>query len=248
MGALHQGHLSLIRAAREQECVIASIFVNPLQFGQGEDFSKYPRTIEADSQLLQEQGADILFLPDPDDLELDSPIQVTVSGNLSEKWEGSIRPGHFKGVATIVTKLFHLVEPTHAYFGLKDLQQCAVIRQLVKGLNFPIELRFQETIREPSGLALSSRNSYFSDEDRQAASQLYQALCQVRESYRSDRDSLAKLLQAAESDLVKKDFHIEYLELVDKSISKELFEVTNTARLIVAARFKGVRLIDNIAI
>ena len=182
MGALHEGHLSLVRAARG-ECgfVVVSIFVNPLQFSPGEDFARYPRREEEDAALLERAGADLLYLPDPEHFyPPDFSTTVAVSG-VSEGGEGEIRPGHFGGVATVVAKLFHQVSPDAAWFGRKDLQQLAVIRRMVRDLDFPVRIAAGETVRERDGLAMSSRNAYLSADERRRAADLSRALFTARD-------------------------------------------------------------------
>ena len=177
MGALHEGHLSLVRAARAgNRVVVASIFVNPLQFGPGEDFGAYPRNEDADVKLLVDEGADAIFIPSPDEMyPPDRSTSVSV-GALGEVLEGTHRPGHFDGVCTVVAKLFNIVRPGRAYFGQKDAQQAAVVRRMVRDLNFDLEIVVCPTVREPDGLAMSSRNAYLSESERRTATVLFRAL------------------------------------------------------------------------
>ena len=182
MGYLHEGHLSLARAAR-QECeqVVVSIFVNPTQFGPREDLSRYPRDLPRDLKLLEQAGADVIFTPTADDIYPPGfACYVDPTGPLVERLEGASRPGHFRGVATVVAKLFQIVRPERAYFGQKDAQQVAVIRRMVADLYLPVDLRMLPTVREPDGLAMSSRNAYLSPDERQAATILYRALTEAR--------------------------------------------------------------------
>src|SRR6202167_4532080 len=194
MGALHEGHLSLVRAAQSKcDAVAASIFVNPLQFGPTEDLAKYPRTFDRDVQLLEKESVDILFAPAPAEMYTPGAVTyVTVEG-LSDKLCGKSRPGHFRGVATVVAKLFHIVEPELAFFGQKDAAQCAIIRRMVRDLNFPIEIVVGPIVREPDGLAMSSRNAYLSSEQREVALVLSRALSEVKKCFDRGERNAAKL-------------------------------------------------------
>lgn len=239
MGSLHEGHKALLREARlTGGFVVASVFVNPTQFGPGEDFDAYPRDEAGDLAALAEAGCDVAFLPTAAELYADGGTRV-LAGAVASRWEGELRPGHFDGVATVLAKLFGAVGPCRAYFGLKDLQQCAVVRALVEDLMLPVELRWVETVREPSGLALSSRNRYFTDEQRAGAAALYAALsaCATGESSAEEARHL----------LAERGFDIEYLACVDPRTMQELPFPAPGARWIAAARYCGVRLIDNIA-
>ncbi|NTW04184.1 MAG: pantoate--beta-alanine ligase, partial [Oscillochloris sp.] len=184
MGYLHAGHLSLVRQAR-QECgaVAVSIFVNPTQFGPNEDFSRYPRNMEHDLELLAEAGVDLVFTPEPAEMYPRDFGTAVVLPAADDVLEGSARPGHFRGVATVVCKLLNIAQPTRAYFGQKDAQQTVVVRQMVRDLNIPTEIVVSPTVREPDGLALSSRNTYLTPEQRRAATVLYRALTAARERY-----------------------------------------------------------------
>ncbi len=247
MGALHRGHASLLDQCRtECETVVLSIYVNPLQFGPKEDFSKYPRPIQADLEVAERAGTDVVFAPDGADLTGGMLTKVTVSG-VSELFEGAMRPGHFDGVATIVCKLLNIVRPDVAYFGLKDLQQCAVVRQAVADLGIATRLELCETVREESGLALSSRNEYLDKRQRKDAALLYRTLCLVAEQLRagnekepSFRDALATLTEAG--------FDTEYLDLVDPRTMKPVSVASPGSRLVIASRYCNVRLIDNILV
>lgn len=250
MGALHAGHSSLVRAAREDcDLVVASVFVNPLQFGPEEDYRAYPRTFEEDLATLDAEGVAVCFHPDTASFTpTDRRTTVHVSG-LSERWEGVSRPGHFDGVATIVTKLFAAVLPDRAYFGEKDYQQLVVIRRLVADLDLPVSVVGCPTVRDPDGLALSSRNAYLSDEDRARALALSRALRTVAEGFSGDpewaRTTLRTMLEAAPGLLV------DYAEVVDPETLEPLEGVTTSpARALVAAHVgpgdRRTRLIDNI--
>ncbi len=197
MGALHEGHLSLVRAAKSQcDVVGASIFVNPLQFGPKEDLAKYPRNFDRDCELLKEEGVDFLFAPSVEEMYPAGAVtHVTVEG-LSDRLCGKSRPNHFRGVTTVVAKLFHIVEPDVAFFGQKDAAQLAIIRQMVRDLNFAIEIEACPIIREPDGLAMSSRNAYLNSEERKAALALYSTLKRVQQLFDQGEQNAARLIEA----------------------------------------------------
>lgn len=248
MGALHKGHLSLMRQAkRECDAVAVSIFVNPLQFGPNEDLSRYPRQEEADIALCAEVGVDQVFIPFARELTESMLTHVHVK-DVGDAWEGAHRPGHFDGVATIVLKLFNIVGPDVAYFGLKDLQQCAVIEQTVSDLAVPVDLEFVETVREPSGLAMSSRNAYLNPDQRKEAAVLHRELqslasvVRLKNHWNTDAHDtiLAKL-----SDVGMKP---DYLAMVDRRTMQSQSVPDRYSRLIAAVRFHGVRLIDNVSV
>lgn len=245
MGALHQGHASLLSQCRE-ECAVSvlSIFVNPLQFGPTEDLTKYPRTLDSDLALAEREGVDVVYVPLAAHLTERQTTTVHVTG-VSELFEGERRPGHFEGVATIVCKLMNIVVPDMAYFGLKDLQQCAVIRRMVEDLDMTVKLRFCETVREESGLALSSRNAYLSPDERQRASKLYETLVWCVNRIASG-SHVGSVLVAGGNTLREAGFETEYLNLVDPSTMTPLDQYQTGGRLTVAARYCGVRLIDNV--
>jgi pantoate ligase/cytidylate kinase len=249
MGALHEGHLSLIdRARQENDLVVVSIFVNPLQFGANEDLSRYPRTLERDRILCEKAGVDVIFAPSPAEMGADppTPTRVQPSIELVAGLCGASRPGHFEGVATIVTKLLNLVQPDRAYFGQKDAQQLAMIQQLVKDLNLPVAIVGCSIVREESGLALSSRNQYLSDEEKIKATALYRGLSQAEKLFRSGERVSATLVQAVEQELEKvPELRPEYIELVDPMTLKTLETVTDEGLLALAARLGSTRLIDN---
>lgn len=243
MGALHEGHLSLMRAARsENERVVASLFVNPLQFGKNEDLSRYPRSEEQDFELSASVGVDVMFAPSVEELLPQSLTTVSVAG-VSERWEGARRPGHFNGVATIVAKLFHIVQPHRAYFGLKDFQQCAVVKTMVRDLNFPIELRLLETVRDADGLALSSRNRYFSPEERRQAAAFPAILRACLASLATT--PVDEALAAGVRQLEEAGFEVGYLAWVDADTLEPTTKLEK-GRLIAAIRLANVWLIDNI--
>jgi pantoate--beta-alanine ligase len=247
MGALHQGHLSLVRLARREAAfVVVSVFVNPLQFGPSEDLSRYPRDEAGDARLLEGEGADLLYLPDaarfyPPDFS----TAVEVSG-VSEGGEGARRPGHFRGVATVVAKLFLQVAPDLAVFGRKDLQQLAVIRRMVRDLDFPIRLLVGETVREPDGLAMSSRNAYLSPEERRRAPDLARTLSAARaRAARGETD--ASLLEGdARTQLEASGFAVDYVEAVDAATMRRAAAVAPGVALAAAIRLGKTRLIDNV--
>jgi len=248
MGALHEGHLALIDAARRECATVGiSIFVNPTQFGPGEDFSKYPRDENRDVALATARGADVAFCPTVDEIYAGASTFVTVE-NVSDGYEGAIRPGHFRGVATVVAKLFHIFSPDAAYFGWKDLQQCAVIRRMIEDLKMPIQLRLVETVRGPGGLALSSRNAYLTDEARQEATLIYQTLAEARRLIGQDSAQMETVLRSSIQALEGNGMTVDYFDLVDANTMKPLREIRPTARLTTAVRKDGVRLLDNIPI
>lgn len=247
MGALHKGHRSLIKTCRE-ECptTVISIFVNPLQFAEGEDLEAYPRPIEDDLAIAGEEGVDLVFMPSPQEMAREPQAIISVPG-ITERYEGEHRPGHFDGVATVVMRLLQIVQPSRAYFGLKDLQQCAVIRALVDSLDVPVALRLMETIREESGLALSSRNAYFTEQQRQDAAQLHAVLKECAAKIRSG-SAAREVCDSAEEELRRRSFDPDYLDCITPSTMLPSDGKDKGSRLVTAARFHGVRLIDNIAV
>jgi pantoate--beta-alanine ligase len=249
MGALHPGHMTLIAEARVRaDAVAATIFVNPAQFGPNEDFSRYPRQEEQDVRMLQEAGCDLLWIPSVADIyPAGFATTVSVSG-VSERWEGEARPGHFDGVATIVAKLLLSVRPDVALFGEKDFQQLAVIRRMVADLNIPAEIVGAPTIREADGLALSSRNAYLSEEERQRAIALPEALQGARQAILGGT-SVAQALEDARNRLRDGGFsRVDYFALVDAATLVPLDRPEGEMRLIAAARIGTTRLIDNLAV
>jgi pantoate--beta-alanine ligase len=249
MGALHAGHIALVEEAkRRADKVAASIFVNPMQFGANEDLGRYPRREEQDARMLEEAGCDLLWLPSVTDIYPQGfATKITVSG-VSERWEGEARPGHFDGVATVVAKLLLSVGPDVALFGEKDFQQLAVIRRMVSDLNIPVEIIGVPTVREPDGLALSSRNAYLSDEERRRAVALPNALKAARKAI-LDGTPVSAALQQGKQSLVDAGFlKIDYLALVDGATLEPLEQATGEMRLIAAATIGTTRLIDNLAV
>ena len=248
MGALHEGHLSLIRAAKKQcDIVVATIFVNPTQFGPNEDFSRYPRTFSSDCALLEAEGVDILFAPTVEDMYPNgiSRTFIEVPG-ISERLDGLSRPGHFRGVATVVAKLFHIVSPDRAYFGQKDAAQVAVLRAMVHDLDFPVELIVCPTVRDSDGLALSSRNQYLSPEERAQALALSRSLASVTAQVAKGIRDTAQLKSSILQDLqFIPALKIDYVEIVDPTTLEPIVDVQAGALIAVAAWLGKTRLIDN---
>jgi pantoate--beta-alanine ligase len=248
MGALHEGHASLIRAARA-ECgyVVVSIFVNPTQFGPGEDLARYPRPIENDLAVCRREGADLVFTPAAAEMYPEGFATTVRVAGLSEKMCGAFRPGHFDGVCTVVAKLLAIVQPDAAYFGEKDAQQLAIVRRMAADLNLPVEIRGCPLVREPDGLALSSRNAYLSPEERQRALALSAALAEARKAIQSgERDAAAvagmlrRRLQAATG------VELQYVAVVDPDTLADLDRIAGQALVAVAAKVGATRLIDNV--
>ena len=249
MGALHAGHMALVEEAKKRaDAVAASIFVNPAQFGEGEDFGRYPRREEQDAAMLEKAGCDLVWIPAVEDVYPQGfSTKVSVSG-VSERWEGEARPGHFDGVATVVAKLLLSVRPDVALFGEKDFQQLAVIRRMVADLDLPIEVAGVPTVREPDGLALSSRNAYLSGEERQQALGLPRTLETARVAIRSGKP-VFEVLHDAHASLRDGGFsRIDYFALVDARTLEPVDEPEGEMRLIAAAVIGTTRLIDNLAV
>ncbi|MBV9339467.1 MAG: pantoate--beta-alanine ligase [Acidobacteria bacterium] len=248
MGALHAGHLSLVRAARAQSSVVAaSIFVNPAQFGPREDYSRYPRNLESDCALFENEGVELVFAPEAGEMyREDSASWVLVEG-LSERLCGRTRPGHFRGVATVVAKLFHIVEPDIAFFGQKDAAQVAIVRRMVRDLNFALAIVVCPIVREPDGLALSSRNAYLGPEERYSAPVLFRSLERVRRLFDGGERNSSELIRAAREEfLAEPAVRLDYLEVVDPDSLEPEPEIRKKALVAVAARIGSTRLIDNI--
>lgn len=245
MGALHEGHLALVKQAKETESeVIVSIFVNPLQFGAGEDLDRYPRTLDADLELLREVGVDSVFAPSPAGMYPVGPRTTVVPGPLGTELCGATRPVLFGGMLTVVAKLFQIIEPTIAFFGEKDYQQLVLIEQMVRDLNFGIRIVGVPTVREPDGLALSSRNRFLAPDERKSAVALPAAL---RAGARSSEAGAAAVLRAARAVLdAHPEIRVEYLELRDPALGPT--PASGPARLLVAAHIGRTRLIDNISL
>ncbi|MBI2955592.1 MAG: pantoate--beta-alanine ligase [Chloroflexi bacterium] len=248
MGYLHEGHLSLARRAKaDNDVAVASIFVNPTQFGRNEDFSKYPRDLARDVALLEREGTDIVFAPEASDMYPEGfATYIDIEGPLTTRLEGAVRPGHFKGVATVVAKLFNIVQPTRAYFGQKDAQQVLVIQKLVSDLNGNLDVVVMPTVREPDGLAMSSRNVYLSPQQREAALVLSKALRLAERLYgEGERD--AECIRAAMRRLIEAELlaRIDYVSVADCSDLAELDVVDRPALVSLAVRIGATRLIDN---
>ena len=250
MGFLHQGHLALVRRAREQDrTVVVSIFVNPAQFGPGEDLSSYPRDTERDLSLLKEERVDMVFSPSREEIyPTGYSTYVDVQG-VTAPLEGERRPGHFKGVATVVAKLLTIVRPDRAYFGQKDGQQVAVVKRMTADLNLGSEIVVVPTVREDDGLALSSRNIYLTEAERRAAPVLYSSLCRVRDMWRDGVRDARLLRRDAEAMIAAEPLaQLDYFTVADADTLKELDRVDGRALALVAARFGKARLIDNVVL
>lgn len=250
MGYLHEGHLSLVRQARaDNPSVIASIFVNPAQFGPREDLAAYPRDTRRDLAMLQEEKTDIVFMPSVSEMYppgFDSWVEV---GKINTMLEGTSRPGHFRGVATVVNKLFNIVQPTRAYFGQKDAQQVIVIKKMAADLNMNVEIINLPTVREPDGLAMSSRNTYLNSEQRQAAIVLYEALKLAQRLYDSGERDAGHLRQKMMTFIQNQPLAtIEYVSLADTETLDELKKIEPPALVSLAVRFGSTRLIDNVVL
>jgi pantoate--beta-alanine ligase len=248
MGALHPGHISLVQAARVSSNVVAaSIFVNPTQFGPNEDLARYPRAFDRDREMLEREGVEFLFAPPVDEMYPgDAVTWVTVEG-LSEKLDGRSRPGHFRGVTTVVAKLFHAVEPDAAFFGQKDAAQVAIIRRMVRDLNMAVEIVVCPIVREADGLAMSSRNAYLDPEQRKQALVLHRSLLRVQElAEEGERDAGRLLAAGREKFAQEKSVRLDYFELVDPDTLDPVENVSSGALVAVAAYVGGTRLIDNI--
>jgi pantoate--beta-alanine ligase len=248
MGALHAGHLALVRRARrENASVVASIFVNPLQFGPGEDYEKYPRAFDDDAGQLEAAGVDLLYAPEAARMYRPGFATRIETGSVAEAFEGARRPGHFAGVATVVAKLFHAIEPTSAYFGQKDVQQTAVIRRFVYDLDFATNIVVVPTVREDDGLARSSRNVYLTPAERAAAPSLYRAISAVAASViAGERD--AALACAAGAGLLEEPLRWEYLAIVDPQTFAPLCDARGPAVVLAVAVAGATRLLDNVTI
>lgn len=250
MGALHEGHLRLVDEARRRgDVVVVSVFVNPTQFGPKEDFSKYPRTLEADAAACAARGVDVLFAPSAEGMYGAADFSTYVEEGLCSRGLcGEFRPGHFRGVSTVVLMLFNLVQPHVAVFGAKDAQQCAVIRKMVTDLHVPVELVFADTVRESDGLALSSRNRFLAPEARAKAPLLYAALCEARDAVAAgERDAAAIKARYAARLAAEPAFRLQYFELCDPLTMRPVVEVSPGRTLALVAAYLGdTRLIDNL--
>jgi pantoate--beta-alanine ligase len=250
MGALHAGHISLVRSAKSRcDFVVSSIFVNPTQFGPNEDLSRYPRTFESDRQKLEAEGVDLLFAPSVEEMYPAGATTFVTVEEIGDRLDGRSRPGHFRGVATVVSKLFHIVEPDIAFFGQKDAAQAAIIRRMVRDLMFPIEIVVAPIVREPDGLALSSRNAYLSPEERGQATVLFRALREVEARFRDGERNSANLISAARQVFGSQpSVRVDYIEIVDAE-RLEGVPTANFGALVAVAAFVGpTRLIDNLVL
>jgi len=248
MGFLHEGHLTLMRSAREQcDTVVASIFVNPTQFGPDEDYERYPRDEVGDRRKCESVCVDILFIPTAIEMyHSPSAVYVIVEG-VSDILEGKIRPGHFRGVATVVAKLLQIVKPHRAYFGQKDYQQCIVIKRMVSGINMDVEVNILPIVRERDGLALSSRNSYLNANERRAAPAIYRALSAAEQLVRSGEKESEKLKSAVRAVLEMEPLiAIDYVEIADHESLEPLVIINDLAVILIAVHLGRTRLIDNL--
>jgi pantoate--beta-alanine ligase len=250
MGYLHEGHLALVREARTGNAVVAaSIFVNPTQFGANEDFAGYPRDMEHDLSLLRAEGVDAVFAPSADEMYPPGFGLSVVLQGITERLEGEFRPGHFAGVATVVAKLFNIVQPDRAYFGQKDAQQLRVIRKMVADLNLPVEVCAVPTVREPDGLAMSSRNVLLSPAERRAATVLWRALTEACERFAAGERSGDRLREAMRAVLAAEPLaKPDYVSVADQESLLELHEMDRPALVSLAVRIGGTRLIDNVTL
>ncbi|HET6779255.1 MAG TPA: pantoate--beta-alanine ligase [Gemmatimonadales bacterium] len=250
MGYLHEGHLALVDEGRKRaDSIVLSIFVNPLQFGPREDLARYPRDLPRDRALASRRGVDTIFVPRASDMyPTGSEIRV-VPGPMAERWEGAARPGHFTGVLTVVAKLFHLTQPDVACFGQKDIQQLALIRRMVRDLNWPLEIVMVRTVRESDGLAMSSRNAYLAGPDRSRAAVLSRALRAAHDGWRSG-ETEAHALEARMRDILREepDVTVEYIAVVDPEALAPVRTADGETIVALAARIGSTRLIDNIVL
>ncbi len=248
MGALHEGHLSLVRAARAStDVVAASIFVNPTQFGPNEDLAKYPRSFERDCELLQREGVELLFAPSVEEMYPAGGVTWVTVEELSDKLDGQSRPGHFRGVTTVVSKLFNAVEPDVVFFGQKDAAQVAIIRRMVRDLHLPIEVIVCPIVREPDGLAMSSRNAYLNAEQRAKALVLYRSLQSVQKLVDEGEVSASTLSAAGRSEVATEpSVRLDYFEIVNPDTLDTIQDISEGALVAVAAYVGSTRLIDNL--
>jgi len=248
MGALHEGHLALIRQARARaDVLVVSIFVNPTQFGPNEDFAAYPRTFEADETLCREAGTDLLFYPDPTTMYHQDHSTWVDEDRLSTGLCGANRPGHFRGVCTVVLKLFNLVQPDFAVFGRKDAQQLRIVQRMVRDLNLPVEIIGGETVREPDGLALSSRNRHLTPEERHQARALPEVLRAAQQDFERGERSAEKLARKIRNQLEQQSLaQVDYIEITNNETLQPLTEIDRPVLVAIAVRFPNARLIDNL--
>ncbi len=250
MGFLHEGHLSLIRRARQNcDLVAASIFVNPLQFGPGEDFDRYPRSFDRDFSLLEQEKVDAIFHPPVNEMYPDESATNVNVGKLGETLDGLARPGHFRGVATVIVKLFNIFQPDRAYFGQKDAQQAVIVRRLVQDLNFPLQVEVCPTVREADGLAMSSRNDYLSPQDRAQAPILFRSLQRAESLIRSGVSDAASVeRKIREMICTVPAAELDYASVVDPNTLEGVLQINGRVLIAIAVRFGKTRLIDNIIV
>lgn len=249
MGYLHAGHLSLVKLAKkENDYIIVSIFVNPKQFGPNEDFQKYPRDTDRDLRMLKKEKVDVVFLPDISEL-YPAGFETYISiEEITNRLEGAIRPGHFKGVATVVAKLFNIIQPARAYFGQKDAQQVVVIKKMATDLNIPVDLIIGKIVRETDGLALSSRNVYLNTKERKEATIIFKSLCLAQELVKKGERNSKKIKSEMEKLINTTSGKIDYISIADKQSLDEVKQIDKEALVSLAVRFGKTRLIDNIFI
>lgn len=251
MGYLHQGHLSLIKRAKEDcEVAVVSIFVNPTQFGRGEDYNRYPQNLERDKKLCQKEGTDVIFAPEVKEMYPEGySTFVEVEGRFSSVLEGASRPGHFRGVTTVLTKLFYIINPDYSYFGEKDYQQTLVVKKMVKDLNLNTQIFVLPTVREEDGLAASSRNSYLNKEERKEAAILYKSLIAAKEEVRKGERNPYRLISFMRNLIEKEPLSkIDYIAVVDPETLEEVKKIDEKILLALAVNIGGTRLIDNMKI
>jgi len=248
MGALHQGHLSLVRIAKAQSNFVAvSLFVNPLQFGPKEDLAKYPRSFDRDRELLENEGVDLLFAPSAKEMYPTPAITYVNVEGMSERLDGQSRPGHFRGVTTVVSKLFHIIEPDIAVFGQKDAAQSAIIKRMVRDLNLPVEIVLGPIVRESDGLAMSSRNAYLDPQQRQQALVLSRALARIEQVFRKGERSTTRLVAVGrEAFSSEPNARLDYLAAVDPETLEPVDSIARETLIAVAAYIGTIRLIDNV--
>ena len=251
MGYLHEGHISLIKKAKEEcDYVVVSIFVNPTQFCPGEDFDRYPRDIERDIKILENEKVDLLFNPNIEEMYKKEHKTWVIVDEISDIYEGKFRPGHFKGVCTVVIKLFNIVQPDKAYFGWKDFQQLIIIKKMVDDLNIPVEIIGCPTIREKDGLAASSRNVYLNEEERKKALCLYKALKKIEEMIKNEKIYECEILIKEGRKIIEEEegVEIQYLDIVSMDNMKKLEKIEGKAVIIGAIKIGNIRLIDNLIV
>ena len=249
MGYLHDGHVSLLSEARKRgDLLVMSLFVNPMQFGPQEDLAKYPRDFARDSMIAESAGTDIIFYPEAQEM-YPEPFKTSVSvSDLSDILCGKTRPGHFRGVTTVVAKLFNVILPHTAVFGEKDFQQLVILRRMVKDLNMPVEIIGMPIVREPDGLAMSSRNTYLSVDDRRRAISISKGLSNALDAFKKGERDGKKLQEIVRFDIQSAGLRVDYVEVIDETTLQPVHELSHAARIVVAAYAGNVRLIDNMAL